>query len=187
MGFDVTSLKLNGLKLITPFYMEDERGCFIKYFEKEKFKKMGINIEVMEAFETTSCKNVIRGLHFQDFEPQGKLVRVIKGEIMDVAVDLRKGSETFGQWEAVELSEDNHRIFWIPKGFAHGFVVRSEYAIVSYSCDGKYHNKHDTGIIWNDEEIGINWNVKKPILSDKDRNLMSLKDYMANRDKYYSL
>ena len=132
MGFSIEECELKGLKIIHPFFAEDERGFFLKSFEQDIFKTFGLENIISEDFESFSYKNVIRGLHFQTNNPQIKMVRAITGEIMDVAVDLRKDSPTFGKWESVILSGDNHKIFWIPAGFAHGFRVLSEDAIVSY-------------------------------------------------------
>ena len=149
----------------------------MKNFEKDIFKEFNIDISVFEDFETYSKYGVIRGLHFQTQAPQGKLVKAISGRIRDVAVDLRKESATFGKWMAVELSQENRKSFWIPPGFAHGFEVLSEYALVSYKCDGKYLIEYDTGIYYDDKDIGINWQTSNPIVSDKDKGLMSLQDF----------
>ncbi len=170
--------KISGLKIITPFYVEDNRGYFLKNVEKDIFNQFGIKMDIYEEFETYSKKNVIRGLHFQTCNPQGKLVSAIKGMILDVAVDLRKNSPTFGQWEGVLLSEKNHEAFWIPAGFAHGFKVISEDALVSYKCVGKFLAEYDTGIRWNDSDIGIDWGIDAPIVSTKDAGLMSLEEFV---------
>lgn len=172
--------KLEGVKIITPFFVEDERGYFLKNFEKDIFKEFDIEISVYEDFTTYSKHGVIRGMHFQTKKPQDKLVNVIKGKIRDVAVDLRKNSPTFGQWEVIELSDENHKAFWIPKGFAHGFEVLSENAIVSYKCVGKYLSEYDTGICYSDPDINIQWNTINPIVSQKDENLMSFKVFIEN-------
>lgn len=172
--------KIDGLKIITPFFVEDERGYFLKNVEKDIFAQFGIDMDIYEEFETYSKHGVIRGLHFQTHNPQGKLVSALKGTIMDVAVDLRKGSLTFGQWESVYLSDQNHELFWIPAGFAHGFEVLSEDALVSYKCVGKYYSEYDTGIRWNDTDIGVKWNVDRPVLSVKDAGLMDFKEFERN-------
>lgn len=173
---------IEGLKIITPYYIEDERGYFLKNFEKNIYKQFEIDTSISEDFETLSYKNVIRGLHFQTIEPQSKLIRVISGSILDVAVDLRKNSKTFGKWKAIQLSEHNHKIFWIPKGFAHGFGVLSDYAIVSYKCIGRYLAEFDTGIRFDDNELSIKWNIDNPIISIKDDNLMSLREFRSKFD-----
>lgn len=177
-SFEVT--KLEGLKVINPFFMEDERGNFIKFFEKDIFKKNGIEINAYESFETTSKKGTVRGLHFQTENPQAKLVRVPYGKILDVAVDLRKYSKTFGKYHSEILSSDNKKIFFIPKGFAHGFICLSEVAIVSYICDDKYSGKTDSGILWRDKKLNIDWNldmVNEVIVSKRDQKLQSFKEF----------
>lgn len=178
--FSCMELAIKDVKLIQPFYMEDERGYFLKSIEKDMYDAWKLDADVYETFETYSKKGVIRGLHFQTKEPQAKIVRVIKGEIRDVVVDLRKDSDTYGKHLAVNLSEYNHSILWIPKGFAHGFEVISEDALVSYSCVGKYLKDHDTGIVWNDTMLAIDWNTKKPIVSEKDANLMTFEKFHNN-------
>lgn len=177
--FSCVEESIEGLKIITPYYFEDERGYFLKNYEKNIFKQFGIDTSISEDFETLSYKNVIRGLHFQTMDPQSKLIRVIHGNILDVAVDLRKNSKTFGKWKAVQLSDQNHKIFWIPKGFAHGFAVLSDCATVSYKCIGKYLAEYDTGIRYDDNEIGVKWNIDSPIISIKDENLMSLSEFQS--------
>ena len=126
-------------------------------YKESDFKEAGLNYNFVQDNQSSSRKGVLRGLHFQKAHPQAKLVRVIKGEVFDVAVDLRKGSETYGQWVGVLLSEENHRQFMIPRGFAHGFVVVSDYAEFAYKCDELYHPEDEGGIMWNDPAIGIDW------------------------------
>lgn len=183
MGFSIENCKIDGLKIIHPFYVEDERGFFLKSFEQDIFASFGLDNVISEDFESFSYKNVIRGMHFQVHNPQIKMVRAITGKIMDVAVDLRKDSPAFGEWESVILSEENHDVFWIPAGFAHGFRVLTDNAIVSYKCVGKYDKETDTGIRWNDEDISIDWGMDeaRAIVSEKDKMLMSFDDF---RDKY---
>lgn len=162
-----------------PFYMEDERGYFMKNYEKEIFHQAGIETDIYEQFETHSKKGVIRGLHYQSVQPQSKLVRVIYGEIFDVAVDIRKGSPTFKQWRGIQLSGKNREQFFISPGFAHGFLVLSDEALVSYTCSGKYLKEFDTGIFWNDPDIGIDWPIKsreRLTISEKDGCLPVLSD-----------
>ena len=183
-SFQIQEMNISDVKLITPFYMEDNRGYFLKSVEKDVFKEWGINIDIYEDFETYSKKNVIRGMHFQTQNPQDKLVRTIRGVIHDVVVDLRRNSITFGQYVDVVLSEDNHSSLWVPAGFAHGFEVLSEDAIMSYKCVGKYMAGYDTGICWNDTDLNIQWQTKTPIVSDKDAALMSFREF---REKYVGL
>lgn len=180
-NFAVQATNISDLKVITPFFMEDDRGYFLKSVEKSVYKSFDLNAEIYEDFETFSKQGVIRGLHFQTKSPQAKIVRVIHGEIYDVAVDLRKGSTTYGKWESIYLSDKNRKIFYIPEGFAHGFLVTSSEALVSYKCIGEYLKEYDTGILWNDPMLANNWNISTPIISDKDNNLMSFHSF----DKEY--
>jgi len=179
-GFLFEKTNMNGVCLIDPFSVEDERGSFVKNFEKEVFFQNGLDIDIFENIESFSWKNVIRGLHFQTNEPQAKLVRVITGEIFDVIVDLRADSKTFGKWERFYLTEKNRKTLFIPKGFAHGFSVLSESSIVSYKCVGKYHKGSDSGIVWNDKDLSINWGIDTPIVSERDRTLLTLRDFVKN-------
>jgi len=179
-NFSFEKMKISGLYLISPFYIEDERGYFSKNYEKEIFRQAGIETDIFEEFESFSRKGVIRGLHFQSKEPQTKIIRVVTGEIFDVAVDLRKDSETFGKWESVYLSAKDRKSFYIPGGFAHGFMVVSDTALVFYKCVGRYLKEYDTGIRWDDPDIGIKWPIKSiesPIVSDRDIGLPLLSEY----------
>lgn len=178
--FSIKEYSIPGLKVITPFCVEDERGYFAKNYEKDIYKEWGIDVNICEEFETLSSHRVIRGLHFQTNFPQAKMVRVIKGCIRDVVVDLRKGSDTFGQYADIILSDENHLTVWIPKGFAHGFEVLSSEAIVSYMCVGKYMKEYDTGIRWNDSTLGIKWQTQEPIVSAKDSALMSFNEFVRD-------
>lgn len=173
---------IKGVTIIHPFYMEDERGFFIKDYEKDAYQMLGIEGTLNEAFMTLSKKNVIRGMHFQIHNPQSKIVRCVTGTIQDVVIDLRRDSETFGEWESIVLSEDNHSSLYIPAGFAHGFKVLSDSALVSYRCIGKYDKETDTGIFWNDKEVGIEWMETggEPIVSAKDQQLMSFREFCTN-------
>lgn len=176
--FEKTEIK--DLVIINPFFTEDERGNFIKFYEKDVFKEHGIDFIPYESFESTSIKGVLRGLHFQTENPQAKLIRVPYGKIFDVAVDLRRDSETFGKWYGIELSSENKKAFYIPKGFAHGFLTLSDLAIVSYMCDTKYSKETDSGIVWNDKDINIKWCIRlgeKLTISEKDINLQSFKEF----------
>lgn len=183
-NFAIQDLEIEGVKLIKPFYLEDNRGYFLKSLEKDVFKEWGLEVEVYEDFESYSQKGVIRGLHFQTENPQIKIVRAIKGIIHDVVVDLRKDSPTFGKYLDVILSDENHNILWIPKGFAHGFEVLSEDAIMSYKCIGKYSKGSDTGICWNDKDISVVWETESPIISEKDAALMTFQEFT---EKYTGL
>ena len=182
--FESRDAGISGAKIITPFLMTDERGYFLKYYEKDIFEELGISGQPYEDFETFSTKGVIRGLHFQTESPQEKIVHVIWGTVSDVIVDLRKGSETFGKHITIELSDQNHQLMYIPRGFAHGFEVLSDAAIMSYKCIGKYIKEADTGIHYRSEELGIEWKTDAPIISEKDTQLM---DFGLFRKKYGGL
>ncbi|CUU08655.1 dTDP-4-dehydrorhamnose 3,5-epimerase [Candidatus Thermokryptus mobilis] len=169
------------LVVIEPIVFEDKRGFFMETYSYREFERFGITEKFVQDNHSKSIKGVLRGLHFQ-VEPfaQSKLVRCIKGEIFDVAVDIRPGSKTFKKWFGVILSEENKRILYIPKGFAHGFVVLSEIAEVEYKVDNFYSPEHDRGIIWNDPDIGIEWPIDNPILSEKDAKLPTLKEFLKD-------
>jgi len=176
--WDQREFDIAGLKLITPFYREDVRGYFLKYYERTVFDKIGIQGNICETFETRSHKSVVRGLHFQTKEPQAKLVRAVQGEIYDVAVDLRRNSPTFGKYQAVYLHADENKTFYIPSGFAHGFQVLSEYAVVSYQCIGRYLAEFDTGIHYRDMRMKIPWPIAACVVSEKDNGLMSFDEFV---------
>ena len=169
---------MKGLKIISPSYSEDNRGYFIKSIERDILKQYGLELTIDEEFESYSKRDVIRGLHFQLKNPQTKIVKVISGAVYDVVVDLRKGSCSFGKYFGMELSDKNHFSLWIPSGFAHGFRVLSEGAIMTYRCIGKYDKGHDTGIRWDDPDLAINWKSNQPIVSDKDYHLQSFQEFV---------
>ncbi|ADP77084.1 dTDP-4-dehydrorhamnose 3,5-epimerase [Methanothermus fervidus DSM 2088] len=177
--FKFKKTSIPGLYVIKPKVFEDERGYFMETYNAKEFKKANINAKFVQDNQSFSKKGVLRGLHFQYRRQQGKLVRVIKGKIFDVAVDLRKNSETYGEWESVILSGKNKKMFYIPEGFAHGFLVLSDTAIVTYKCTDFYYPEYEGGIIWNDPDIGIEWpidEVDKLIISDKDKKWKPLKE-----------
>lgn len=166
-----------GLVLIKPKVFGDSRGYFFESFNKNKWKEIGLNPEFVQDNISKSKKLTIRGLHYQVGEfAQGKLCQVLQGKVLDVAVDIRFGSPTFGKHYAVELSEENHFIVWIPPGFAHGFSVLSEEAIFSYKCTKLYSKEHERSIIYNDDDINIDWRVDHPIVSEKDLNAKKFKE-----------
>lgn len=180
----ITQTNLKGLAIIEPTVFTDDRGYFFESFHEEKYYEIGIQNRFVQDNESKSEKNVIRGLHYQVGEnAQGKLVRVISGKILDVAVDIRFGSPTFGQYVAIELSADDFRQFWIPAGFAHGFSVLSEEAIVCYKCTNLYSQKDEKGILFNDPDLNIDWEIENPIVSDRDKQHISFKD--ISRDFIY--
>ncbi len=168
----VVDTHIEGLKVIESSVFGDERGFFIETYNYEDYCQAGLDMKFVQDNLSMSKKGVLRGLHFQHKYPQGKLVSVIKGEVFDVAVDIRKGSPTYGQWYGIILTEENKKQFYIPEGFAHGFLVLSEEAIFAYKCTEYYHPEDEGGIIWNDTDIGIEWpveSVSEPTLSEKDR------------------
>ena len=170
----VKNTTLDGVKIITPTVFEDERGYFFESYKTPIFKNNDLPINFVQDNEVKSTKGVLRGLHYQFNRPQGKLVRVVSGSILDVAVDIRKGSPTFGQSEIVHLSVENKKMLYIPKGFAHGYLVTSSESIVIYKCTDIYDPNDQFGIIWNDETIGLDWTYDSPILSEKDLMLPAL-------------
>ena len=172
----VKNTLLDGVKIITPTVFEDERGYFFESYKAPIFKNNDLPINFVQDNEVKSTKGVLRGLHYQFSRPQGKLVRVISGSILDVAVDIRKGSPTFGQSEIVHLTAENNKMLYIPEGFAHGYLVTSSESIVVYKCTDIYDPTDQYGIIWNDETIGVDWMHDSPILSEKDLMLPALND-----------
>jgi len=179
--FKIIETSIEGLYIIEPTVFGDNRGFFMESYNKREFEKIGLDMNFVQDNHSRSKKGVLRGLHFQRKHPQGKLVRVIRGKVFDVAVDLRKGSPTFGKWYGIILSDENHLMFYIPEGFAHGFLVLSEEADFFYKCTDFYYPEYDAGIIWNDPDIGIKWpfeeyGIKEPILSEKDSKLPRLRD-----------
>jgi dTDP-4-dehydrorhamnose 3,5-epimerase len=176
MPFEFTRLEIPDLVLIEPKVFTDSRGFFLEIFKKLDFKKFGLDNEFVQDNYSFSIKNVIRALHYQlPPNAQGKLVSVLKGKVWDVAVDIRKNSPYFLKWLGLELSDENHRIFYIPPGFAHGFAVLSEEAHLIYKCTAEYSPGLERGIRWDDPEIDIQWPVAEPLISDRDRNLSLLK------------
>ena len=171
---------IEGLCVITPTVHGDRRGYFSETYNYKDMKNAGFNINFVQDNQSSSTKGVLRGLHFQIQYPQTKLVRVIRGKVFDVAVDLRKGSKTFGKYYGVELTEENHKQLLIPKNFAHGFLVLSDFAEFCYKCDDFWHPNDEGGIIYSDTDINISWpKIESPlILSDKDKILPSLKEYL---------
>ena len=179
----VETCEIEGLKVITPAVFGDERGYFMETYNYNDYKEAGIDMEFVQDNQSSSKKGVLRGLHFQINYPQDKLVRVVSGEVYDVAVDLREGSPTYGQWHGVLLSAENKKQFFIPKNFAHGFVVLSESAEFAYKCTDFYHPGDEGGLAWNDPEIGVDWPMpegmteKDLIISEKDQHWGGIREY----------
>ncbi len=178
MNFNVKTTQFEGLKIIEPKIFKDDRGYFFETYKASSFKEIGIEDEFIQANQSLSNKGVVRGLHFQiGKSAQAKLVRCLRGEIYDVALDLRKSSPTFGKYFGINLSAQNHQMLYIPKGFAHGFSTLSDEAEVFYNVSGcEYDAKSESGVRFDDAEIGIDWKVKNPIISDKDKILPLFKD-----------
>ena len=177
-NFTFTQTGIDGLVIVDVKSYGDERGAFMETYKREDFVAGGIDAEFVQDNQSSSVKGVLRGLHFQIEHPQAKLVRVVEGAVYDVAVDLREGSKTYGQWRGVELSAENRRQFFIPRGFAHGFLVLSDHVTFCYKCDDVYHPGDEGGIMYNDPAIGVEWpplegddafDPSKVILSDKDQ------------------
>ena len=166
--------------IISPQIYSDNRGIFFEKYNQKYFQKLGISYKFVQDNVSQSKKNVLRGLHFQKKFPQGKLIKVLKGKIFDVTVDLRKNKQTFGNFYTFILSDKNHKLLWVPPGFAHGFCVLSENAIVEYKCTNFYKFNDQFTLKWNDEDLDINWPIKKPIISKKDKVGFSLK-YIINK------
>ena len=175
---EVIKTPIEGLLVIKPRIFEDHRGHFFESWSKDSFLKVGLDLDFVQDNQSLSHKGVLRGLHFQNPPfAQGKLVRVIKGAVVDVAVDIRKNSPTYGQYFAVELSEENKTVFWIPPGFAHGFVTLKDDTIFTYKCTGVYNKESEGALIWNDEDLDIDWRVENPLVSDKDMVAGNFNDF----------
>ncbi len=180
----VETCEIEGLKVITPQVLGDARGYFMESYNYNDFKAAGIDVEFVQDNQSASVKNVLRGLHFQINHPQDKLVRVINGEVFDVAVDLREGSATYGKWYGVILSAENKKQFFVPKGFAHGFLVLSDYAEFAYKCSDFYHPGDEGGLMYNDPDIGVEWPIEpgtELIMSDRDKVWGGIKEYTENK------
>lgn len=188
-NFTFTPTSIEGVTIIDVKSYGDTRGAFMETYKQKDFLVGGITCEFVQDNQSSSTKGVLRGLHFQINHPQSKLVRVVFGKVFDVAVDLRPGSKTFGQWEGVILSAENHRQFFIPQGFAHGFLVLSKSAVFCYKCDDVYHPNDEGGLMWNDPSLSIEWpalddfdrfDASQLILSDKDLKHPSFEEYCAS-------
>ena len=178
-NFKFIETEIEGLYVIEQKVFGDHRGFFMETYNYNSFKEAGLDMVFVQDNHSKSTKGVLRGMHFQTKHPQGKLVRVVKGEVFDVAIDLRKGSKTYGKWHGVLLSEENKKQFYVPEGFAHGFLVISDEAEFVYKCTDFYHPEFEGGLLWNDEEIGIEWpldGIEEVLLSEKDKNAQTLKE-----------
>lgn len=175
----VTTCEIEGLYVIEPTVFKDERGYFMETYNQNDFKEAGLNMTFVQDNQSMSVKGVLRGLHFQKQYPQGKLVRAVRGTVFDVAVDLRSDSKTYGKWFGVTLSAENKKQFYIPEGFAHGFLVLSDESEFAYKCTDFYHPGDEGGLLWSDPEIGVEWPIEpgmELIISEKDKKWSGLKD-----------
>lgn len=177
-NFTFTKTAIDGVIIVDVKSYGDARGYFMETYKKEDFIKGGINVDFVQDNQSASVKGVLRGLHYQIHHPQSKLVRVVEGAVFDVAVDLRKGSDTYGKWVGVELSAENRRQLFIPRGFAHGFLVLSEHAVFCYKCDDVYHPNDEGGLMWNDPTIGVEW----PAL-EGDKTFDECRIVLSEKDK----
>ena len=176
---EVIKTGIEGVVVIEPRIFKDERGYFMETYNQNDFKEAGLNMTFVQDNQSMSVKGVLRGLHFQKQYPQGKLVRAVRGTVFDVAVDLRSDSKTYGKWFGVTLSAENKKQFYIPEGFAHGFLVLSDEAEFAYKCTDFYHPGDEGGLLWSDPEIGVDWPIEpgmELIISDKDKKWSGLKD-----------
>lgn len=177
---NIIKTKLEGAIIIEPKVFGDHRGFFMETFQKSRYIEAGITLDFVQDNHSRSSKGVLRGLHFQKTKPQGKLVRVVQGEVFDVAVDIRQDSPTYGQWEGVLLTEENKRQFYVPPGFAHGFVVLSDTADFEYKCTDYYDPTDEGSLLWNDPVLAIDWPIKDVQLSEKDQNAPSFVEFSKN-------
>jgi dTDP-4-dehydrorhamnose 3,5-epimerase len=173
---NVVATKLNDVLIIEPAVYEDARGFFMETYHQRRYQQADISTTFVQDNLSRSVRNTLRGLHFQRNRPQAKLVQVLSGEVYDVAVDIRPGSATFGQWVGVELSAENRRQLFVPEGFAHGFCVLSEWALFAYKCSALYDPDDEGGLLWSDPGIGIDWPVTDPIITEKDAAFACLSD-----------
>lgn len=181
---------IEGLCVLEPTVFGDERGFFLESYSKKDFEEVGISLEFIQDNHSKSKKGVLRGMHFQYENTQDKLVRVVAGSVYDVAVDLREGSETFGKWYGVLLSAQNKKQFFVPKGFAHGFLTLEDNTEFLYKCTDYYAPQYDSGILWNDSDVGIDWKLSEfgiseceLVLSEKDKKQLTLKEYKETKNK----
>ncbi|MBU1368776.1 MAG: dTDP-4-dehydrorhamnose 3,5-epimerase [Bacteroidetes bacterium] len=177
---EIINTKIPDLLIVKPAVFEDKRGYFFESYNKEKFLSQGVDQNFVQDNESKSMKGVLRGLHFQAPPfAQGKLVRVMKGAVLDVAVDIRKNSPTYGQWASIELTESNKMMYWVPPGFAHGFVTLEDNTVFFYKCTNMYNKASEGSIRWNDPDLNIDWGISNPILSDKDQTSPLFKDFVS--------
>lgn len=185
MEISIQKTEIDDVIIVMPEVFKDDRGFFTEVFRKDQFEDKGLPGEFVQFNHSGSDRNVTRGLHFQWDPPMGKLMRVTRGTAFLVAVDIRKGSSTLGKWVGFEISEENRFQIWAPAGFARGFCVLSDYAELQYLCTGIYNSNCESGILWNDPEIGIEWPVEEPILSEKDKNAQPLSQWLRSENSHH--
>ncbi|HDP94751.1 MAG TPA: dTDP-4-dehydrorhamnose 3,5-epimerase [Candidatus Aminicenantes bacterium] len=185
MRIQLEAKYLDDVFVLVPEIFQDDRGFFMETWRRNQFLDIGLDLDFVQDNHSRSVRGVVRGLHFQWEPPMGKLMRVTRGTAFLVAVDIRKGSPTLGQWVGVEASEENRRQVWAPAGFARGFCVLSEIADIQYKCTGAYNKQGESGILWNDPKIGVEWPVKDPIISEKDRNAQTLEQWLQSPESGY--
>lgn len=178
---NVTKTSIESVLILEPRVFSDGRGQFLETWSRQRYIDAGIEDEFVQDNVSYSVKGTLRGLHFQNPDGQGKLVQALEGQVFDVAVDIKKGSPTFGKYVSTILSKDNHKQMYIPPGFAHGFCVLSDYAMFSYKCTDYYNKSSEGSVLWNDPDIAIDWPIKEPLLSDKDAQALPLKDVDKDR------
>jgi dTDP-4-dehydrorhamnose 3,5-epimerase len=182
MGLKILSEHLNGIIVFQPQVFSDERGFFLESFRADEFAGMGLPTEFVQDNHSRSRQGVLRGMHFQWNPPQGKLIRVTLGNAFIAEIDIRPGSPTFGKWWGAELSAENKKTVWVPPGFANGFCALSDWAEVQYKCTAYWNKQCEGSIAWNDPEVGINWPMARPVLSEKDAGGMTLSDWLNNEN-----
>jgi len=182
MDIEIQKTNIEDVLILKPEIFSDNRGFFTEVYKKDLFEKLELPHEFVQFNHSGSVKNVLRGLHFQWEPPMGKLMRVTKGNAYLVAVDIRKDSPTLAEWYGQELSEDNRFQIWAPAGFARGFCVLSDFAEIQYLCTGVYNSECESGFYWNDPDIGIDWPVKNPIISEKDKNAQTLSEWLSKNE-----
>ena len=182
MQLSVQNTAIDAVKVIVPEVFKDDRGFFMDVYREDQFRDLGLPAHFVQFNHSGSVRDTLRGLHFQWNPPMGKLMRVTRGEAFMVAVDIRKGSPSLGKWVGIEASAENRLQVWAPAGFARGFCVLSDYAEIQYLTTGTYNGRCESGILWNDPEVGIAWPVNTPILSDKDKNAQSLAQWLATEN-----
>ena len=173
---NIIQTDIEGVLIFEPKAFGDPRGFFMETWSRDRYRDAGLDVDFVQDNVSSSTKGVLRGLHYQYPQPQGKLVQVLRGEVLDVAVDIRVGSPTFGRAVTCVLSEENHKQFFVPEGFAHGFCVLSDLALFSYKCTDYYNSKTEGGVLWNDPDLAVDWPIDEPALSEKDRVCPRLKD-----------